>query len=177
MTVLRYPFSSLLYDYLRSACGILVGGGILLLAAPGFWVSAIFLTLLVVFLVFGFRTFRRQNLRLAVTEEALVTSAPTRKLEWGRLEKMRLRYYGTQRERSKGKASFLELKLETPETKLTLESSLTGFDYLAWRAAKAVRENGLALDPTSAENLRAIGIEAERDQPPPEIDRQNLVEA
>lgn len=177
MTVLRYPFSSLLYDYLRSACGILVGGGILLLAGPGFWVSAIFLALLLAFLVFGFRTFRRQNLRLAVTEDALVASAPAQKLEWGRLEKMRLRYYGTQRERTRGKASFLELKLETPEAKLTLESSLTGFAYLAWRAAKAARENGLALDPTSAENLRAIGIDAERDQPPPEINPVNLVEA
>jgi hypothetical protein len=178
MTVLRYPLASLIYDYLRSACGILVGGGIVLLAAPGFWVSAIFLVLVVVFLVFGFRTFKRQHLRLSLTEDALRTNASEKTLEWDRLEKMRLRYYGTQRERFKGKGSFLELKLETPEAKVSLESSLQGFAYLAWRAAKAARENGVTLDPTSAENLRAIGINADSDQPPPELDLQSqFVEA
>jgi hypothetical protein len=36
----------------------------------------------------------------------------------------------------------------------------------------------VTLDPTSAENLRAIGINADSDQPPPELDLQSqFVEA
>jgi hypothetical protein len=52
---------------------------------------------------------------------------------------------------------------------MTLESSIGGFEYIAWRAAKAARENGVSLDPTSAGNLLEIGIDADEDKPAPEI--------
>ena len=51
---------------------------------------------------------------------------------------------------------------------LTYDSGIDGFDFLAWRAAKAIRENGLSIDPTSAGNLLSLGVDADQETPPPE---------
>ena len=61
----------------------------------------------------------------------------------------------------------MQLTLKGGGTSFTLESSLEGFDYIAWRASKAARENGLSMDPTSAGNLLAIGLDADGEMPPP----------
>ena len=45
---------------------------------------------------------------------------------------------------------------------------MQGFNYIAWRAAKAARDNGVSVDPTSAGNLLALGFDADGEMPPPE---------
>ena len=52
---------------------------------------------------------------------------------------------------------------------LTLESSIEGFEYIAWRAAKAARDNRVTLDETSAGNLLDIGIDADAAQAAPNL--------
>ena len=61
----------------------------------------------------------------------------------------------------------MQLTLKGGGTSITFESSLAGFDYITWRASKAARENGLSMDPTSAGNLLAIGLDADGESPPP----------
>jgi hypothetical protein len=91
-------------------------------------------------------------------------------LPWDELRALKLRYYGSRRQRSRGEGEgFMQLTLRGKGASLTLESSVEGFEYIAWRAAKAARDNGVSLDPTSAGNLLDIGIDIDAEQQAPEI--------
>ena len=92
----------------------------------------------------------------------------TRTIFWDELKELKLRFYGTRRRSAGDRNAFLQLALAGPGTSFTLESSLDGFSLLAWRAAKAARDNQVSIDPTSAGNLLGIGIDADSDEPPPD---------
>jgi hypothetical protein len=172
MTVFRYPLRSLLGDYIRSAVGILVGAGVLLSVQPSPAIILIFGGLTALFLMFGWRTLKRHIMQIAVTNEEICSSAfGTRVLPWGAIERLKLRYYGTRRrQRGESGSGFMQLTLKGGNASMTLESSIDGFEYIAWHAAKAAREKGISLDPTSAGNLLDIGIDADADQPAPSPD-------
>jgi hypothetical protein len=169
--VFRYPTKSLLGDYLRAGVGLAVGVGILLSVPPSPAIVVIFGGLTALFLVFGVRTVRRQVTHIAVDQQGLHTAGfGTRVVPWEALEQLKLRYYGTRRQRTRGEGQgFMQLTLRGGGTSVTVESSVDGFEYIAWRAAKAARENGVSLDPTSAGNLLDLGLDADADQPAPPI--------
>ena len=83
---------------------------------------------------------------------------------------LKVRFFGARRRVSKDRLAFLQLTLEGGGVRLVLESSLQGFEYVTWRAARALRENHVSLDSTTAANLLAIGIDADSARPPPPID-------
>ena len=171
MNVFRYPIRSLVGDYLRAGVGLIVGLGVLASAPTSITIFIIFGGLTALFLGFAYRTVRRHLLRVAVTAEAIHGSGPGgQEVPWGKLDLLKLRYFGTRRQRNReAGGGFMQLTLEGAGASLTLESSIEGFEYIAWRAAKAARENGVGLDPTSAGNLLELGIDADEDGPPPEI--------
>jgi hypothetical protein len=156
MTVLHYPTRALRADYLRGGAGFAMTAA-LLPFAEGELVSTLLLgggALL--FLAYGLRTWRRQRTRYALDDEGISTLGRRRvTLRWGELTNLTLRYYATKRDRTGG---WMQLKLASGRLRLVLESSLEGFTDVARRAAKAARENGLALDPTTCENLLALGV-------------------
>ena len=168
MRVYRYPARSLFGDYLRSSVGLGIGIG-LLVVAPNTIVIVAAGGFVLLFGVFGTRTVGRHIARIAVTDEELCSSGfGTRVLAWDKLESIKLRYYGTRRQDLQGGSGFMQLTLKGGGTSFTFESSMDGFRYVAWRAAKAMRENGHSVDPTSAGNLLAIGLDADGEKPPPE---------
>ena len=173
MNIFRYPVRSLVGDYLRAAVGLAVGLGVLSSAPKSVTIMVIFGGLTVLFLGFAYRTVKRHLLRVALTAEAIRGSGPgTRELPWDKLDLLKLSYFGTRRQRSReagGGGGFMQLTLGGAGASLTLESSIDGFEYIAWHAAKAARENGVGLDPTSAGNLLELGIDADEDGPAPEI--------
>lgn len=168
--VYRYPKSALAGDYVRSAIGLAVGLGVLLSvpATPAIIIVAGGLTVL--FGYFGLRTVQRHVVKVAVTDEEICNSGfLTRTLSWGDLEALKLRYYGTKRQdRGGGGGGFMQMTLRGRNASFVYESSLGGFRSIAWRAAKAMRENGISVDPTSAGNLLAIGLDADGEKPPPD---------
>ena len=171
MRVYRYPAKALVGDYLRGAAGIGIGTGLLIAAPPGIPTVAIGGGLVLLFGVFTVRTLARNLARVAIAGETLRRSGfGTRVLAWDDLERIRLRYYGTRRQDKDGDGGggFMQLTLKGSGTSLTFESSMDGFRYIAWRAAKALRDNGRPIDPTSAGNLLAIGLDADGEKPPPE---------
>ncbi len=172
MNVFRYPGKSLIGDYIRSGVGLAVGLSVLASASLSITVVIIFGALTVLFLAFGFRTVKRQLLRVAVTDEEIRGAGlGTHTLPWSRLDQLKLRYYGTRRQRVReSSGGFMQLTLTGAGATVTLESSIDGFEYIAWRATKAARENGLSLDPASAGNLLELGIDADTDQPAPQIE-------
>ena len=169
MNVFRYPARSLLGDYIRSAVGLVVGIGVLVSVPPNPYIVVIFGGLTILFLVFGVRTVKRQLTQIAITDEEIATAGfGTSVLPWQALERLKLRYYGTRRQRSTSEGGgFMQLTLKGSGKSMTLDSSIDGFKYIAWRAAKAARENGVSLDPTSAGNLLDLGIDADADEPEP----------
>jgi hypothetical protein len=168
MMVHRYPARALAGDYIRAVAGLAVGLGVLLSTPLSPAIVAIFGSWSVLFGYFAFRTVQRNVTRVAITDtEICDVGLRTRVMAWADLQWLKLRYFGTKRqERAQG--GFMQLKLKGGGRSLTYDSGMEGFDYVAWRAAKAVRDNGFSMDPTSAGNLLSLGVDADQDSPPPE---------
>ncbi len=171
MNIFRYPVGSLIGDYLRAGIGVAVGLSVLVSASGSVIVVVIFGGLTALFGGFAYRTLRRHLLRVAITTEAICgTGMGAQELPWDKLSMLKLRYYGTRRQRNREDGGgFMQLTLKGAGTSLTLETSIEGFEYIAWRAAKAARDSGLGLDPITAGNLLELSIDADEDGPAPEI--------
>ena len=174
MIVYRYPARALAGDYVRAGAGLAVGLGVLLSTPLSPAIVVIFGSWSALFGYFAFRTVQRNVTRVAVTDtEICDVGLRTRVMAWADLQWLKLRYFGTKRqERSRG--GFMQLKLKGGGRSFTYDSGIEGFDYLAWRAAKAIRDNGLSMDPTSAGNLLSLGVDADRETPPPEASGTRL---
>ena len=168
MKILRYPVRSLIGDYLRT-CGGLGLGLVALAAGPANTVVLVlFSCVVVLFGLFGLKTLQRHVTRVAFSHQGVACKdLRTRTIFWNDLSELTLRFYGTRRRSSNDRNAFLQLTLAGAGTSFILESSLEDFTLVAWRAAKAARENSLSIDPTSAGNLLGIGIDADSNDPPP----------
>jgi hypothetical protein len=168
--VYRYPPGKLMGDYVRAGVGLSVGLGVLATVPASPAIVVVFGGISALFGVFGLRTVKRHMTEVSVGEAGIrADGLGTVILSWPDLDFLRLRYYGTRRQRTRGEGEgFMQLTLRGGGAKLTLESSVEGFEYITWRAAKAARDKGLSLDPASAGNLLNLGIDADVEQPPPE---------
>jgi hypothetical protein len=165
--VLRYPASSLIGDYCRAGVVVAVGCAVLLSVPRAPAIIVIFGGLTLLFLIFGLRTAQRHIMQVAITNEAIGTrDVVAKSLPWDKLERLKLRFYGTRKQLSGG-GGFMQLTLKGDGTSMSFESSIDSFTLIAWRAAKAARENRISVDPTSAGNLLDLGIDIDSDRPPP----------
>ena len=173
MKVYRYPPRALMGDYVRSGVGLAVGLGVMLSVTPTPAIIVIFGGLTGLFGFFGYRTLQRHVVKVAVTDDEICNAGfRTRTMAWTDLQKLKLRYYGTKRQQ-RGGDGFMQMTLAGSGASFSYESSLAGFRFIAWRAAKAIRENGGSVDPTSAGNLLAIGLDADGERPPPNEDEES----
>ncbi len=164
----RYPARALAGDYIRAAAGLAVGLGVLLSTPLSPAIVTIFGSWSALFGYFAFRTVQRNVTRVAITDtEICDVGLRTRVMAWADLQWLKLRYFGTKRQ-ARAEGGFMQLKLKGGGRSLTYDSGMEGFDYVAWRAAKAIRDNGFSMDPTSAGNLLSLGVDADRESPPPE---------
>ena len=170
----RYPARALAGDYIRAVAGLAVGLGVLLSTPLSPAIVTIFGSWSALFGYFAFRTVQRNVTRVAVTDtEICDVGLRTRVMAWADLQWLKLRYFGTKRqERTQG--GFMQLKLKGGGRSLTYDSGMEGFDYVAWRAAKAIRDNGFSMDPTSASNLSSLGVDADQESPPPEVSGSSI---
>ncbi|SMF09352.1 PH domain-containing protein [Tistlia consotensis] len=169
----RYPPNRLVGDYLRAGVGVAFGLAILLASDKVTWVMGlIFGGLALAFGLFGLRTLRQHMTEVAVNEDGIFTRTPTatRTLAWSELEGLRLRYFGSHRQRKSKNGGFLELTLYGPAKRMRFESSISGFRDIAWWSSRAARHNGVSLDPATAGNFLAIGIDADGETPRPLAD-------
>ena len=154
----RYPARAVLLDYLYSGLGLLFTLGPLGLAAsagPAAWVLG---GLGALFAVYGARTALRHRTCLRVSEEEIVVEGLLRRhLAWDRLTRCTLGYYATRRNRDRG---WMQLTLKAGGRSLRIDSQIEGFDRIVRRAVHAAQRRGIALDNTTQENLRALGITA-----------------
>lgn len=154
----RYPVSTLYADYLRAAGGLLLTGLPLVLLEPLPAVKWILVLLFALFLVFGARTLLRQFSAVELSSQHLATIGPAaRRIAWQDLRRVKLRYYSTRRKRDDG---WMQLKLWSGGTSISIDSSMDGFQEVAEYTAREMRERGLETDPTTINNFAGLGLSA-----------------
>lgn len=150
----RYPTRTLLADYGRGAVGTAISAIFWALSPVAVYSMVLFGGLTALFLLFVLRTALRQRLCI-VSDERGVGVAGGAPLLWRELDDIRLRYYATRRHKGTG---WMTLKLSAGGRKLTLDSTLEGFDDIAARANQAAIANGLDIGEITRANVAALGL-------------------
>lgn len=154
---LRYPRPTLWADYLRAGAGVLLCGAPLLLIEINNWVAGILAAGLLLFAAFFVRTALRQATRYVLGPDTLCADGPAGTLvEWSRIDRMKLSYFSTKRDRSDG---WMQLSVgSTGSRTLKVDSALEGFYDIVERSAQAAEAAGLTLSVATLANLRSMGI-------------------
>jgi hypothetical protein len=159
MVELRYPLSSLVYDYLRGILGL--GISIVILQSIGFDTAVfwVILSLAALFLVWLANTALRHISRIRFDEEGLRSGPwPKKTIAWNGLEEMALRYYSTRRKRKDG---WMTLTLKAGKEKIDIESTLPHFADIVARAAYAAKQANLLVDQITLDNMEALGVKVD----------------
>src|SRR6185503_19767233 len=100
---LRYPRQTLWADYIRAAIGTVLCGLPLLLVEVNRWVAVMLGAGFILFGVFFVRTALRQRTRYVLGPDTLCADGPAGSIvEWNRLDRLKLSYFSTKRDRSGG---------------------------------------------------------------------------
>lgn len=160
MTVYRFDRSALRRDFIRAGIGLVLAGGVALLAETGSVGQYVFGPIAMVFLAFLIHTGIRSGTYYDLTIDGIQRSNAlgpikrTSKLAWRDLRRVSLRYFTTRRDRSNG---WLQLKLVGPGKRFNLDSTLEGFDAVIKATATAIREHEISVKPTTAGNFAVLG--------------------
>jgi hypothetical protein len=154
---LRYPRQTLWADYVRAAAGVVLCGAPLLLLEVNRWLSFFLAAGFVLFALFLVRTALRHRTHYLLGPDTLCADGPAGAVvEWNRLDRMKLSYFSTKRDRSDG---WMQLTVGSAGGRaVKIDSSLGGFHDVVERAARAAGETGLTLSEATRANLRAMGI-------------------
>jgi hypothetical protein len=154
---LRYPRQTLWADYVRAGIGAVLCGLPLLLVDVNPWFAVLLAAGFVLFAAFFLRTALRQRTRYVLSAETLCADGPAGTLvEWNRLDRMKLSYFSTKRDRSDG---WMQLAVGSAGGRVVkVDSALDGFYDIVERAARAAEAIGLPLSVATRANLRSMGI-------------------
>ncbi len=156
MSVHTYPPTAAAADFARAGAGLCLAALPLLLVDTLPAVTAVLAVLVAVFVVYAARTASRQLTRVEIDDDGVsIRGATTRTVPWSALERVKLSYYSTRRDRTGG---WLQLTIAGGTATLAVDSRIAGFDRLAERALRAARNKGLKLDPTTLYNFQSLGL-------------------
>jgi hypothetical protein len=151
-----YPASAMLGDYLRGAAGLVPTLLILATVSVGSVAAVVLAGFAAIFGAFAIRTALRHGTSLEVSDTELrATGLRPVAIPWRELDRMRLAFYSTRRDRKSG---WMQLELGAGRARLSADSRLEGFDRLVRYAASAAAERNLELSEATAANLQALGI-------------------
>jgi hypothetical protein len=154
---LRYPRATLWADYVRASMGIVLCGGPLVALNVNRWMGLLLGAGLLLFLLFLARTALRQRTRYVLADDTLCADGPGGTLvEWRRLDRLKLNYYSTKRDRSEG---WMQLSVGSAGGRtIKIDSALEGFYDIVERAAAAAEANGVEMGAATRANLKSMGI-------------------
>lgn len=154
----RYPTAAMVGDYLRAAAGLVPAAAIFATTPLGEAGTIVVGGFAVIFAIFGLRTILRHGTSLEMTDTELrATGIRRRTIAWAELDRMKLAYYSTRRDRKSG---WMQLELGARRTRLGLDSRIAGFDRLVRRAAAAAAARDLELSETTIANLHSLGLDS-----------------
>ncbi|MEM7653204.1 MAG: hypothetical protein AAF220_08490 [Pseudomonadota bacterium] len=151
-----YPPESLVSDYIRTAIGVVVTGGLLLFMETALIVALILLGGFILFAAFGIRTWLRTKVKFLVTPEGLQREGyfPGSFL-WSDLSAVSLRYYAVRKD---SEASWMTLSLKFGGTSISIESTISDFDAIARVVADHASHNRITVSERTETNFAGIGL-------------------
>src|SRR5216684_9111148 len=127
-----YPASAMVGDYLRAAAGLLPTGAVFATVPVGAVAATVLGSFAAIFAIFGLRTVLRHGTSLEMTDTELRAHGVLRcRIYWAELDRMKLTYYSTRRDRRGG---WMQLELSAGGSTVRLDSRIVGFDRLVRRA-------------------------------------------
>jgi hypothetical protein len=156
MTSHAYPTSAMLGDYLRAAAGFLPATIMLATVPVGAAAGVVLAIVAALFASFGIRTMLRHGSGVEMTESALrSTGLLQASIVWEELDRVRLGYYSTRRDRRHG---WMQLELRSGRSSIRVDSRIEDFSELVKRSVAAAERRGLQLDGATLANLAAFGV-------------------
>ena len=154
----------MLKDYGQAAAGAVIFGAPLIFAGGNIWIAAIFGGLVLMFVSFGWSTWRKHRSVIVVTDQEIaVEGIGGRAIKWDALDRVELRYFSTRRSRGQEAAhdrgrGWMQLRLDGEGAVIRIDSALDNFETVALRVAQAVQYYGIDANPTTKVNFAAIGV-------------------
>ena len=151
-----YPASAMVGDYLRAAAGLVPVGVVFATVPVGAVAAGVLGSFAAIFAAFGLRTALRHGTSVEMTDTELRARGLWRTtIEWDELDRVRLAYYSTRRDRRSG---WMQLDLGAGAARVRLDSRIAGFDEVVRRAAAVAAVRAIPLSEATAANLDALGI-------------------
>jgi hypothetical protein len=151
-----YPATAMIGDYLRAAAGLVPTGVVFATEPVGTVAATVLGSFAAVFGVFGLRTALRHRTSLEMSDTELRAYGALRcRISWAELDRVKLSYYSTRRDRRSG---WMQLELRAGGSRVRLDSRIAGFDRLVQRAAEVAAMRGVLLSDATLDNLQALGI-------------------
>ena len=151
-----YPASAMVGDYLRAAAGLVPTGAVFATEPVGAVAATVLGGVAAIFGIFGLRTALRHATSIQMTDAELRAQGAWRcTITWAELDRMKLAYYSTRRDRRSG---WMQLELGAGGARVKLDSRIAGFDQLVRRAAEMATAHGIALSEATVANLEALGV-------------------
>jgi hypothetical protein len=157
----RYPWRELRGDYLRAGAGLVLTLVPMVAAWGNVIGMAVLASLASLFGIFGVRTALKHRSRYRIDDEGIArlgpstAAAPSATVRWGDVDRVKLAFYSTKRDRSYG---WMHLTIRGGGNRLGLDSVVEGFDDIAARAAEAAAANRVRLSDTTVRNFAALGL-------------------
>ena len=152
-----YTISILRSDYIKSSIGMTLPVTVLFLfgdLSGLLWISA---TIFLLFFIIFIRTLIRNFTRITISDKCIkVRIFRERELSWRNLSGLQVYYYKAWRF---GGDNWMRVVLRDSNSKLAIESSLEGFEYIVLKAKLSAKENRLKLSPVTISNLTFIGFD------------------
>jgi hypothetical protein len=164
----RYRRASLRGDFIRAGTGLLLCGISLYAVRDHDVARWIFLVLVAFFILFALRTLMRQVTEFELTPDGIRRSIAaggasgkgfSKTLSWNSLDRVRLKYYSTRRDRSDG---WMHLVMRTAEGRLSVDSTVDQFGQIAHAAARAAVVNRVDMSGATMSNFAALDVRLDR---------------
>lgn len=159
MSEYRYTTAALRGDLIRAGIGFVLCATPIALVSLETWLALLLATAAGLFVLFGVRTGLRRSVRVAIDEAGITATGMTSaRLSWDDLQRFKLSYFSTRRDRSNG---WMQLNLRGPSGRLSVDSNLEGFEDVCARAFHAATDNDVELSSASLRNLAELGLVSE----------------
>ena len=144
-----------MFDGLRACLGLLVTLGPLFFLDVVPLLKLVFVVLGGIFILFALQVGAQSLSWIELSDRRIAIRGPIGKsMNWSDLSMLKLAHYTSARRSRQG---WYRLSLYGAGETLRLESTIDGFDVIIAAARKAALSAGVALDPTTSENLTTLG--------------------
>jgi hypothetical protein len=160
----RYPRIAMFKDYGQAAAGAMIFSAPLVFAWGNVFVAVVLGGIVLMFLSFGWSTWRRHGSVIAITDEGIWTEgARQAMITWAGIDRVELRYFSTRRERGRTLAGeegsgWMQLRLDGEGATIRIDSALDGFNEIAREVADATDRHDLKTTPVTKGNFVALGL-------------------